>query len=89
MANSVNAISATEATPKNMQIIKIVCSITLLPLLPPAGTGANQYTGVPVRIDEGRNKRAKCVTFPFTFIYNVTHGENQDLHAKPAYRARH
>lgn len=34
MASSVNAISATELTPKNMQIMKMVCSITRFPPLP-------------------------------------------------------
>ena len=36
-----NAISATELTPKNMQIMKMVCSIARLPVLPDPGP---QYT---------------------------------------------
>ena len=36
MASSVKAINATAQTPKNMQNMNIVCSITHLLLLPPA-----------------------------------------------------
>ena len=44
MASNVKAISATELTPKNMQIMKMVCSITRFPLPPGYWSAAAQYS---------------------------------------------
>lgn len=90
MPSSVNAINATELTPKNMQIMKIVCSMLALLRLPAIFRDYWSLDRRIIAIADSAALRAgnfdeKCVTFTFFFHYNVTHGKNQDFHAEPAH----